>query len=409
MSGSANQHSKLSPSSASRWTSCSSSVGYIASNADRIPRDEGSVYAAEGTKAHDYAEEVLLGIRSLEEVPEDFRPHIKVYVDECHSHHVAEGGSEYIEAKVPLFYKPEDTGTCDYGYITPEKLVIIDYKHGAGVLVRAEGNKQGAIYARSFVEDLDIMYNFADEFPVSIRIVQPRYRGEDPISIWETTVGELRDFTEPIEDAAEDILQGGETQFAPSEDACKWCPAKGFCVARMNKALDAIPDDLNIMSDDAPQKVSPQVMSDEVLLKFYQNSKFIQSCISDNQEYLEKLALAGKPIAGTKIVRGRQGNTVWKDEDAALKYLSGQKLKLEERVSMKIITPTQAKKKLEEIFKASPTKGKNFDKLTTRSQGKKVLALESDKREAIPCGEDLFEDELPDEDLREAGSIGLDH
>ena len=80
-SGSHNAHARLSPSSADRWARCTASTQFIEENADRIPPDKGSVYAEEGTKAHDYCEAVLTGKTSINEVPLDFRPHVQFYVD----------------------------------------------------------------------------------------------------------------------------------------------------------------------------------------------------------------------------------------------------------------------------------------------------------------------------------------
>ena len=398
MSGSANTHSKLSPSGAKRWANCTASVKYIEDNADRIPEEKESVFAAEGTQAHDYAEAALIQIldegmsrdEAVANIPEDFREPLAVYIDECLDH-VTSDGEHHIEAKVPLFYRPEDTGTCDFGHVDEEDgLKIIDLKYGAGVLVRAEGNEQLAIYAQSFVTDLDYMYDFKDDTPVCIEIVQPRYRGEDPISVWELSVGELREFTVEIAKRAEAIQIGGKTVFAPSEGACKWCPAKGFCVARMNIAIDAIPDDLDILSEDF-DKVAPDTITDEQMVILMSNKKLIEGFLSDVCDHLQERALAGDPAEGTKVVRGNMGNTKWADEEAALKYLAGQGLKSDERHNMKPISPTAAKKLLAEKLK-NPRVNSNFSKLTTRAAGKLTLALDSDKREAVPCGGEAFDE-----------------
>ena len=51
--GAVNTHSKLSPSSASRWINCPGSIKLIA----QCPESETSVHAAEGTVAHDLGEQ----------------------------------------------------------------------------------------------------------------------------------------------------------------------------------------------------------------------------------------------------------------------------------------------------------------------------------------------------------------
>lgn len=393
MSGSTNTHSKLSPSGAKRWSHCTASNEYLEQNAHRIPEERESPYAAEGTRAHDYAEAVLLGKLQLEDVPSDFRPYIKVYVDECKSHATA-GGIEYVEAKVPLFYRPEDTGTVDFAYITEDAIFIIDLKYGAGVAVDAEENDQLAIYARSLVDDLDMFYDFKGETKVSIRIVQPRHHGKDPVSIWDITVAELRDYTTRIGEVAEAIQNGGETMFAPSEDACRWCPAKGFCTARLEKALEALP--AFDLEDEAPYKVDAKAFTDEHLVKLYKQSKYINKVLSDVADYLEDRALAGDPAAGTKVVAGREGNRAWVDELAAERFLANKGLKQSERLNMTVISPAAAEKLLDEALKVKRTK-KSFESLITRSQGKLTLALAEDKRPAVMVGLDAL-DELDNEE-----------
>lgn len=392
------KHSRLSPSAAKRWATCSASVGYIAANTERLPEENESSYALEGTIAHEYAEEVLTGLITLDEVPEDIRPFIKTYVDECMSH-VRIDGEMYVEERVPLFYRPTDKGTCDFAHVTEERIVIRDYKHGAGVLVRAEGNEQLAIYALSFVLDLYPLYGFSDDVEVSIGIVQPRYVGEEPISVWETTVGELRTFCQRLSDTAEAIQRAEDTvsfeeavetglvSFAPSEEACRWCPAKGFCPSRANLALGVLPDITSPMSGKS-EPADLDSLSDADLVNIYRNTKAITSFLKDVEEYMLQLALQGEAIEGTKVVKGRKGNTQWANNEEALRYLAGQGLKQDERYKITPITPTQAQKLLAEKLK-NPRIRKNFERKTFRAEGKLTLALSSDKREGVSCGTDL--------------------
>ena len=405
MSGSTNTHSKLSPSSAKQWTNCTASIKFIADNSRSIPAEKESPFAAEGTQAHDYAEIALLDVlksgmskeEALDKIPEDFRPHIEVYLDECLKFS-GEGWEEMVEVKVPLFYRPSDTGTCDYMAINDEKLVVRDLKYGMGVLVRAEGNEQLAIYGQSAVRDLEMLYDFTDEFPVSIGIIQPRYRGEDPISTWETTVGELRAFTDEIGEIAEDIQAGRDLEFSPSLDTCKWCKAKGICVARAEQARNLLPDLLDPIDEDTSNQetLGADILSDNQLVRIYENRTFIEKWLKDVVEHLQERALSGDAAEGTKVVQGRQGNTKWIDQEAALKYMAGQGLKQNERYKMDAITPAAASKLLKDKLTKTITKN-NFDKLTNRADGKKVLALASDKRPAVTVGSDLL-DEVDDSD-----------
>ena len=288
-SGSSNSHSRLSPSSAKQWTTCTAAPGYIADNRlkilpikvaevikltsylehiieethdhekramvtatriqsgklkiDKLTEEQicdiektsGSEPAREGTRAHDWAERVLNGKTTLEEAPFVLRDAIGTYIKHC-TELVPEGATPLVEVKVPLFYcsNPNETGTCDFAIVTEERVTIRDYKHGAGVLVDAVENEQLAIYTYSFIKDLeaDGMYDFDPATIVDIGIVQPRHHAGDEIKTWILTLSDLALFCSPIEAAAKQIQEGRDLTFAPSEDACRWCDAKSFCPAR---------------------------------------------------------------------------------------------------------------------------------------------------------------------------------
>lgn len=422
MSGSSNAHARLSPSSSKCWTECTAQPKYMKSVEHLLPVEEESIYATEGTQAHDYAEEILLGLADLESIPEEFRKPVGVYVDHCNSF-AAGAVTTLVESKVPLFYSLEENGTCDFIAVHKlsdgrHKWIIRDYKHGMGVPVEATENTQLAIYAMSFLNaafkgTLAGLPTPSQLDPVDIGIVQPRYRGGEPIKTWETRVDALTEFCKPIKDAAVGIQGGDEGDFAPSEDACRWCRAKAICEARRQwiaaplmdelpglddaeESLAAIPTlsakEKKLPVDDRLALIGEGLFIDEHghdrLVKLWNNRKAITAWLDDIEEYLTSLAHQGRPVAGTKLVQGRQGNRSWADEEAADKLLKG-KLKQEERYNFRLISPTQAAEVLN--LENTSKKFQNlFDKLVTRSDGRPVLAAESDKREAIsPAVDDL--------------------
>jgi hypothetical protein len=398
MSGSSNAHARLSPSSSKRWLSCTASTSYIRDNAERIPPERESPYAAEGTLAHDYAEAVLNGTLDIEEVPEDFRPHIRLYVDHCR----AAAGTEsevMVEVRVPLFYSPQETGTADFVAIRPDRIIVRDKKYGQGVPVEAEDNTQLAIYAWSVIDDLTKtgLYSFPPDFVVDIGIVQPRYRGKDPVRIWETTVAELAELALHIAQVADLIAVGEGLRFAPSEDACRWCPAKAICPARaadafpepegidMTAALAALPDldkdEKKLGAEDRIAVRFGSAVSDEVMVAIHSRSRAIRAWLDDIEEHLTERALLGDPAPGTKLVQGRAGNRKWLDEGAAEALLK-RHLKTEERYTRKLISPTQAEEVLN-LAERNRNFRVKFEDLVGRSEGRPVLALESDKRPAV--------------------------
>jgi Protein of unknown function (DUF2800) len=91
-----------------------------------------------------------------------------------------------------------------------------------------------------------------------------------------------------------------------------------------------------------------------------------------------------KPVTGTKLVAGRQGNRKWVDDLRADSELAALGLSLEERYARSLRSPSEVEGILKE-------KGMDvhIDTLTTRSPGKPVLALATDKRLPIqPAGDD---------------------
>jgi hypothetical protein len=381
-----------------------------------LPEEVDSPYAAEGTQAHDYAEEILLGLADLDGIPEEFRHPVGFYVDHCNE--ISEGAiTRIVEAQVPLFYSPEEYGTCDFIAALPNHWIIRDYKHGMGVPVEATENTQLAIYAMSFLNGAFKGTIAGVPKPeltdiVDLGIVQPRYRGEEPIKTWQLTVEELTHFCEPIKDAAAGIRNGDEGEFAPGDEVCRWCRAKAICPARREwiaaPLLADLPDaegelaalpTLDRKENKLPVEERLAIRGEDTadterLVAVWNNRKAITGWLNDIEEYLTLLAHQGRPAAGTKLVIGRGGNRTWADEEAADKLLKG-KLKQLERYNLKLISPTQAAEVLNLENQSSRFKNL-FDKLVTRSEGKPVLAPESDKREAVAAAVDSLPDEVDD-------------
>ena len=404
MSGSANTHARLSPSSAKRWTTCTASPSFIEENADSIPEDTGSEYAREGTQAHDYAEEILNGKTKLEDIPEDFRLYVGKYVGYCRNL-VIPGDKVFVESRVPLWYSPEEGGTCDFAAVSDDYVTICDLKYGQGVPVDAEDNLQLLIYALSFIRDLDGVFAFHKGTEVAMHIYQPRYRGGDPAKVWTLTLAELEQIAyEKIDPAIKAIATGEGIEFSPDEDACRWCPAKLLCPARRLDALDAIPGDpadfLALLPDlsRSEKKLPVETRLDKLLVDpdegllvaLHASRSKLTNLLDDIEEYLTRKALEGSPAKGTKLVLGRPGNRQWADPEAADEFLK-RKIPTPDRYTRKLISPTQAEELLNLENQRKSFRDK-FASLVSRSDGRPTLALESDKREAIGAPVDLLAD-----------------
>lgn len=155
MSGSYNAHSTYSASGAHRWMMCTPSA-----NLEQQFPNETSVFAEEGTVAHDLAEHKLkkaLKMRSRKPVSkfasDEMDEHTDMYVEYCLG--LIEQAKEsckdvqiLIEQKLDFSdYVPEGFGTGDLVVVGNGTLPVVDFKYGKGVIVSAEHNPQMMLYA----------------------------------------------------------------------------------------------------------------------------------------------------------------------------------------------------------------------------------------------------------------------
>jgi hypothetical protein len=228
-------------------------------------------------------------------------------------------------------------------------------------------------------------------------------------------LADLEKFCRDIEYAAIQIREKRGLKFAPSTDACRWCPIKKNCEARAAWLVEDLGDadrsGIDLLADlpeltKADKKLEPieriakaGILPNEVLVSVYAKSKEIRQWLDDIEEHLEGEALRGAPVAGTKLVLGREGNRAWIDEDAADQFLKNQKFKESERYNFKLKSPTQVEAMLAEKLAASSRTRNLFESHITRSAAKPTLALESDKRPALNAAADALPDLVTDEDL----------
>jgi hypothetical protein len=390
-------HSKLGPSKAEQWVNCLRSVSFIEENEHRLPPDEGSVYAAEGTRAHEVAAASLTAFladpsRCQHDIPQDLMEGgLEHYVSDCLAV-TRTPGDTYIEERVPLWYKPEDGGTVDFAHVSDDRVTIRDLKWGMGEFVNHEENLQLAIYAMSLVVYLREtgLYAFRPDTVVDIGICQPRYRGEEKLRTWVLSLAELETFCAEIAKSADYILScaqeydSSNLPFTPTEKGCRWCRAKSICPAR-NAALDeGLP--VPLAQDDALAllpEVEVSALSDEQITRILAAAPFIEDIIKDARAFAFERASVGTPLPGTKLVQGRAGNRAWADESEAEKVLVAAKLSADQRYEKKVISVAKAEKLLAPLAKTRPRVYKRFTDCITRAEGKPTLVLDTDPRPAL--------------------------
>ncbi len=136
-------------------------------------------------------------------------------------------------------YVPEGFGTCDCVMLGGDTLDIVDYKHGKGVPVAAEGNAQMRLYALGALLKYEPFYGGMIQ-NVRMTIVQPRI--QDVPSSETLTVDALKAWGESVKPIAQKAFSGfGE--FVPG-DHCRFCRGKAQCRARAaaNTALEDFKD-----------------------------------------------------------------------------------------------------------------------------------------------------------------------
>lgn len=390
-------HARLAPSDSKRWSSCTRAISFVEENADRLPPPKDTKESSDGTKAHDWASKILTGKCTIEDVqPPEWRDPIQVYLDECDK--LRGHADVYVESEVPLFYMPGKIGTVDFAAVTMDALYINDLKFGEGVLVNAEGNTQLAIYAYSLICDLDGIYAFEDSNKVFIRIIQPRYSGDEKVKLWELTVGELRTFCDHIEAQAIVVLRHPEQQvFAPSEGdsgACRWCRAKAICQARHDAMQAGVLNEFEVIEEvECPSALTvetaqfealtgqvPHVLTEEQVTTLFKNADAIRSLLKHVEDYALEMANAGRALPGTKLVQGNKRNAEWKDEKAAIAALKNSGFKQVDYMKEKFVSPAQVRK----LVKDKSTRLQNrIESLITRGDGPQIITTEDDKRPAV--------------------------
>lgn len=198
----------------------------------RVPahiKNKSSSYADEGTALHaameyimkenifeEDLEELVLGrefgdppyVMTQELIDEALLPCMD-YIDLLMEEYKDEGEFRFeVETRCQMPGIPDAFGTTDFIFRTDRRSGIIDYKFGAGVLVKAyyieedgskRPNSQGMFYGRSALHTIPHMFEDRPNWPVEIHILQPRAQNTDqPFSVYEATVGELEIFREKL-------------------------------------------------------------------------------------------------------------------------------------------------------------------------------------------------------------------
>lgn len=240
-------HSHLGASSSHRWIACPASVRLAAT----MP-NESSEYAVEGTAAHALAEHCLWeNLQAADLIGHDFEventrfwgvteemaEHVQTYLDYAREAIAAEECEWETEVRFDLSkLYPGMFGTADLVVYRPQSahLIVVDYKHGRGVAVEAEGNPQLRYYALGAAT----RHHNRPVKTVEIVVVQPRCpHSKGPIRREIVSPMDLMDWSADLIAAAK-RTESADAPAVPGEH-CRFCPASPVCPARENMVLEA--------------------------------------------------------------------------------------------------------------------------------------------------------------------------
>lgn len=385
-------HAKINigPSSAHRWLECPASPNFIVQNADNLP-DETTEFAEEGKIAHALAAEWLTEVyvnrdneNSVIKIPQiddvDMHKHIKNYVDMVTDKMLPHDETFVkIESRIPLWYLPERSGYIDCVIINPttKVLEIIDLKYGMGVSVDAVRNPQLMIYAESFIQEYNLVYDFNDKWTIKLSIYQPRDRNDsNGLREWTISRKDLTVVASIIEELAQSISDNTpDLPFVPNPDhQCKFCSAQSICKAYAGHVLGVVP-----MENEIIKLPNPNAFDRSKRVKVLE----VKDALVAWLEELEKIELHAlmndAPELGFKVVEGRT-HRKWADAEQAaeaLKNILGDNI----YEDPKIITVSEAERRIKAEGKSGMLESLN--QVIVKPKGKATLVPVSDKRESL--------------------------
>lgn len=412
-------HALLSASSSKQWLHCPPSVRLQ----EGFP-NESSVYAAEGTFAHEvceykvrkYLHERVKRPQSEEYDTEEIEQITDVYAEFVISiiEQMKENGCEplaFVEERVDYSHiAPSGFGTADMLIIGKDEkgrglLHVCDFKTGKGVFVDADHNSQMMLYAIGGLAAYGFLY---DVEIVRMSIIQPRL---DNISTCEMPASELNAWAESIKPIAIMAFEGKGEQH-PGE-WCRFCRAKPVCKACADEALALCREDFLDLDagafDDAAEESDmtapyeadtqtavfkqPGLIPIAELAEILPTLNRISSWIDAVFAFVSSEAINhGVPIPGYKVVEGRS-KRVFTDTKAVVDvavqngYTDLYKQTL---ISLTEFEKMMGKKKFNELL----------GEYVAKPLGKLVLVPESDPREPVDltAAPDQEFSVLPDED-----------
>lgn len=311
------QHALLAPSAAYRWLMCPKSA-----RQEEKFEDKASIYADEGTLAHNIAElliKYMLGridFATYQEgltVYQEDELYEEEMLDYCNDYaeFVIEKYNEvkahtpdaqlHTEVEVDLrMFIPESWGHIDVVIIGDGVLIIIDLKYGKGKPVSAFENKQAMIYGLGAIAKAQLLYEVGT---VEMIIHQPRL---DSITDFTMPVDELLSWASNELQAKAQLAYDGEGEYVPG-DHCDFCKFRVRCKALADYNLEIAKHEF----------AQPDALSDEDIADILSRILMLENWATAVKTYaLNEAVNNNKKWPGFKLVEGRS-NRKYADEKKA--------------------------------------------------------------------------------------------
>lgn len=337
-------HSNLGASSSYRWMAC---PGSVALSRD-VPRKD-TVFSKEGTAAHKLGEiayeagmhpsnwlgEKVEGV----EVTHDMVNAVAIYVDYLRDLAILDNqlmlehkfDLQKLNPPAPMF------GTSDCTCYVPHefKLIVADYKHGAGVAVEVENNTQLMYYALGAMLELGKQKKVEE---IEMVIIQPRAQHRDgPIRKWSCTRQDILKF-------AGDLIAAAKETMKPEADLhagkhCRFCPAQPRCPALHHETKEIA----KLEFAEASPLVDPRLLSAEQVGYILERADLIEDWVRSIRVHVQSELECGKEVPGWKLVQKRALRS-WNNTTDVLKWAEKIGLDKEELYDYKMKSPAALEK-----------------------------------------------------------------
>lgn len=380
-----------------------------------VPERLSSSYADEGTFAHALGEKHLRAgnfdaqqsigdeiesdkLASKKVVTTEMAAAVQVYLDAVQAEMVkTEDAILLIEERFTLPISSAEEGEV-FGandalvyHPSTGRMVVFDYKHGQGVSVSAEDNKQLKFYAAGAALS-------HPDWPIAeleLVIVQPRARDADEQDIpgvkpWPMDTFELLEFVAEVEQAVAAAKAPGAPVAAGSH--CRWCAAASVCPAKKEEVIASIGLDFHDIEDISAKALPlPKEMSTDKIAALLRGLDTLTAWANQVRDYAYGLLEQGVAVPGFKLV-DKIGRRKWIDNEAEiaayLEMVYG--VEGEDVMPRKLVTITEAERLVKARVTEKAERKAALDDLslrfTLKDSGGRTMVADTDRRDAVPAG-----------------------